>query len=652
MKLEAAPRIALVLLVISSISAMVLNVADTADEQAVHNVDTNLYYEAIQDAIDAPETLDGHTIQIDAEVYYEHLTVDKSLKLIGEERSTSIIDGGGSGTVINILASNVSVSGLTLRNSGPDFNDQGVSLDHSINAIIVGNIIADNAWGIWLENAVDALIGGNAIENNTLGALYLGNSTGNDISRNTIRNNEYGVWLERSSENNYISHNFIVENWKGIYLAKTANSNVVENNTITDNDDGIYLSSSLNSIRENTVVDNLFGIYSLHSGGNIIYHNNFISNVIKQASFNESYVDFWDNGHEGNHWSSYNGEDLDGDGVGDTDLPHQGLDWHPLMEPWSKMRVFSVIINEETYHVTTLSNSTIAGFNFSSSAKQVSFNVTGPSGARGFCNVTVPKSLLRDSWLILVDGADSTASTIITETDAHTFFYLSYDFSTHRVRIIGSEVSDISPPVADAGEDRIVDEDASVTLDGSGSHDNIGITSYTWSFTDETQQVLLGVSPTYTFTNPSSYIILLNVSDGAGHHATDMIEITVLDVTNPVANAGSDRTIRVDTEVVFNAGGSSDNVGIASFEWDFGDGYDGTGITANHTYTEIGAYTVELTVKDAAGNSATDSITVTVESADDMNDSILIIGGLIGIFVIVAYMIRRRKASFTQSEHD
>ncbi|UCE43722.1 MAG: PKD domain-containing protein, partial [Candidatus Bathyarchaeota archaeon] len=411
-------------------------------------------------------------------------------------------------------------------------------------------------------------------------------------------------------------------------------------------------SSALNSIHENTVKNNLFGIYSLHSGGNIIYHNNFISNIIKQVSFNESYVDFWDNGHEGNHWSNYNGEDLDGDGVGDTDLPHQGLDWHPLMEAWSKLRVFSVSIDEEEYRVTTLSNSTITGFNFNSSAKQISFNVTGPSGTVGFCNVTVPKSLLRGAWLVLVDEADSTSNTTITETDTHTFFYLSYDFSTHRVRIIGSEVSDTSPPVADAGADRTVDEDTSVTLDGSGSHDNIGISSYTWMFTDETQQVLQGVNPTYTFTNPSIYIIRLNVSDGAGHHATDIVEITVLDVTNPVANAGSDRTIRANTEAVFNAGGSSDNVGITSYEWDFGDGSDGTGITANHTYTETGTYTVKLTLKDAAGNSATDSITVTVESAEDMNDSVLIIGGLIGIVVIVAYMIRRRKASFTHSEHD
>ena len=42
----------------------------------------------------------------------------------------------------------------------------------------------------------------------------------------------------------------------------------------------------------------------------------------------------WDNGAEGNYWSDYAGEDLDGDGIGDTLLPHQGIDNYPLMRPY------------------------------------------------------------------------------------------------------------------------------------------------------------------------------------------------------------------------------------------------------------------------------------------------------------------------------
>ena len=92
--------------------------------------------------------------------------------------------------------------------------------------------------------------------------------------------------------------------------------------------------------------------------------------------------------------------------------------------------------------------------------------------------------------------------------------------------------------------------------------------------------------------------------------------VTAVDNEPPVADAGEDQTVNVGMTVTFDAGGSSDNVGIVSYEWDFGDGTNGTGVIAYHTYTEPGTYVVTLTVWDAAGNSDTDSITITVLSAE------------------------------------
>jgi len=62
--------------------------------------------------------------------------------------------------------------------------------------------------------------------------------------------------------------------------------------------------------------------------------------------------------------------------------------------------------------------------------------------------------------------------------------------------------------------------------------------------------------------------------------------------------------------VDFSAIGSSDDEGIVSFDWNFGDGWGATGATCEHTYTIPGTYTARLTVEDAYG--ATDSASVTI----------------------------------------
>ncbi len=108
--------------------------------------------------------------------------------------------------------------------------------------------------------------------------------------------------------------------------------------------------------------------------------------------------------------------------------------------------------------------------------------------------------------------------------------------------------------------------------------------------------------------------------DAASNTATDPVSetysITVTDNDAPVADAGSGQSVLVDDVVFFDGTGSSDNVGIASYSWDFnasdGIGEEATGTTVNHTYTTAGTYTVNLTVTDDAGLSASDTLVVTV----------------------------------------
>ena len=88
----------------------------------------------------------------------------------------------------------------------------------------------------------------------------------------------------------------------------------------------------------------------------------------------------------------------------------------------------------------------------------------------------------------------------------------------------------------------------------------------------------------------------------------------ILDTTPPVANAGQNQTANAGSLVSFNASKSEDDRTIVSYLWSFGDGTTAEGITTNHTYSGSGNYLAELTVQDAAGNSARVSVTVVIQT--------------------------------------
>jgi chitodextrinase len=67
----------------------------------------------------------------------------------------------------------------------------------------------------------------------------------------------------------------------------------------------------------------------------------------------------------------------------------------------------------------------------------------------------------------------------------------------------------------------------------------------------------------------------------------------------------------------FNGTGSTDDVGIASYGWTFGDGSTGTGATPSHTYAAGGSYQVTLTVTDGGG--LTNALTRTVTLSGGTN---------------------------------
>jgi len=131
----------------------------------------------------------------------------------------------------------------------------------------------------------------------------------------------------------------------------------------------------------------------------------------------------------------------------------------------------------------------------------------------------------------------------------------------------------------------------------------------------------------YLTLNPLITELTCNISmvgtDGAGHSISETVTVDLpalqpgIDFVPPTAviNVTPGTTGTEPFTVIFDAYGSTDDRGIASYAWDFGDGTTATGVMpAAHTYTN-GEYFVKLTVTDYFGNVGVALETITVGEA-------------------------------------
>lgn len=103
----------------------------------------------------------------------------------------------------------------------------------------------------------------------------------------------------------------------------------------------------------------------------------------------------------------------------------------------------------------------------------------------------------------------------------------------------------------------------------------------------------------------------------APHYGNSFIAVIAEENTPPVADAGLDISGNEGNLLNFDGSGSTDPDGvedIVSYDWDFGDGHIGSGVTTQHSYDDNGVYTATLTVTDAAGEIDTDTVIVTVNN--------------------------------------
>jgi PKD repeat protein len=151
-----------------------------------------------------------------------------------------------------------------------------------------------------------------------------------------------------------------------------------------------------------------------------------------------------------------------------------------------------------------------------------------------------------------------------------------------------------------------------VYFDAYESTSESGIVSYEWEFGDGGTGDGITVNHTYA---AGIYIIYLTITDSNGYEAYDSVTITVNQTGPPTAvinTVPSPAEGMASFKVYFDAYESTSESGIVSYEWEFGDGDTGDGITTNHTYDTADTYIVYLTITDSNGYEAYDSANIIV----------------------------------------
>jgi parallel beta-helix repeat protein len=274
-----------------------------ADTYPVVNLNTSMGYSTIQEAISSFATDIGDTIFVKAGVYQENLFVNKGVTLMGEDRKTTIIDGGNRGTAVTITGiyrddryypgttyvTNLTVTGFTIRNGNfPSLEANisvpllsipllasGINLNLAHNCNIVGNDIIGNGVGVFLNSSGNNLFRDNNIENNAINFGVNGNSLfeySNDIdSSNTVDGKPICYLVNK--------HNFVVPSDAGYVALVNCTDITVQNMQLTNNYNGLLIAYTQNStITDNTLTNNWEGLKLVHSSGNVFSGNNLHDN--------------------------------------------------------------------------------------------------------------------------------------------------------------------------------------------------------------------------------------------------------------------------------------------------------------------------------------------------------------------------------------
>ena len=460
-------------------------------------------FHTIQEAINAASG--GDTISVRNGTYYEHLIINKTLQLIGEDRNATIIDGEYKdppemvGSVVLVVANNLKMSGFTIQHCRAGGN--AICQDNYVNMTFSGNIITGCNEGIRILH-----------------------SSGNIISDNIIQDCYYNTGLGFNWAYNNIVYGNIIANGN-VGIGGNHWNNTFYNNTIRDNEGG-WAGWGIS--------DNFYGC--------VFFHNNIINNGHQVYNTNPN-SNIWDDGYPsgGNYWSDYPGTDANADGIGDTPyvIDQQNIDHYPLMS---------------TFPSPSESMAPVADFTWSPPDPIANETITlDASISKNGWNGTSSIPISNYSW----DFGDNSTSNGQVVTHAYsttgnftvrlnvTDIQGLWNTTEKQVQVgqqrapLGSFV--MNPETAHVND--VVEFNASGSISGwNGTHEN-PIVSYTWDFGDGNGTSSVESTINHSYAEAGVFNVTLTVSDSGNVNSSFSRAVLVIMPTSLSVSTSSTSTV-------------------------------------------------------------------------------------------------------------
>jgi nitrous oxidase accessory protein len=348
-----------------NVAACALALAATvAAPAATHTVRPG---QAIQPVIDRAAA--GDVVEVQRGHYLGNLRIERPLTLRGVGRPT--LAGGGRGDTIRVTATDVTLEGLIVRDSGASLLEQnaGIYIQPGAHRAVVRRCdVVHNLFGLWIEKANDVRVEHNLVTGlrekdssqrgngvqlyNTKGAriehnhisfvrdalyvdvshhaVFRGNKLHHSRYGTHYMNSYYNLWEDNESYRNrgglalmevrdqVVRNNRAWGNTDHGIMLRTLQDSVVENNLVAGNGRGFFIYDvEYATLRGNLVVGNQVGVHlSAGSTRNQVHGNDFVGNR-EQVRYVGARDETW-GAESGNHWGNYLGWDRDGDGRGDV----------------------------------------------------------------------------------------------------------------------------------------------------------------------------------------------------------------------------------------------------------------------------------------------------------------------------------------------